>query len=43
VTIQGGEFGGARIENLRTEIPLAARPQVSADVVGCDQTLLNGR
>ncbi|BCK66713.1 hypothetical protein Sgleb_06450 [Streptomyces glebosus] len=43
VTIQGGEFGGAKISGLRTEIPLNTSARADTDVVACGATLKNGR
>ncbi|MGW7488888.1 hypothetical protein [Streptomyces sp. NPDC054786] len=43
VTIQGGEFGGAKISGLRTEIPLNVTARADTDVVACNATLKNGR
>ncbi|MGW1375824.1 hypothetical protein ACWD6P_16340 [Streptomyces sp. NPDC002446] len=43
VTIQGGEFGGAKITGLRTEIPLNVAARADTDVVACGATLKNGR
>ncbi|MEU8781086.1 hypothetical protein [Streptomyces sp. NPDC048637] len=43
VTIQGGEFGGAKITGLRTELPLNTSARADTDVVACGATLMNGR
>ncbi|MCR8579692.1 hypothetical protein [Streptomyces sp. Isolate_219] len=43
VSIKGGKLGGAKITELRTEIPRAEGKRVDQDVVPCGQTLLNGR
>lgn len=43
VRIQGGEFGGAKITGLRTEIPLSAAARADTDEVSCDGgKLMNG-